>query len=298
MIEGQQKKENHGGAQASTTERLRRIPLAGLRIVLTQPRALMEEIRAPLLEMGAEVIQIPIIRVEPPKSYDDLDDVIMGLNSYDWLVFTEPLGVEIFFDRFFSRFEDLRDLGPVRIAAVGPTTVKKVQALHLKVDVEPEDDLGSVVAAALDKYQNIVNLKVCILRGETADVELPKAIEQLGAIVDDVYCYRYVGEEDLPEDAVKSLEEDGADWIVFGFPSAVEFFHAKFDLHAVLKRFPSTRIATLNPAVTRAVKALGVEPTLEAPKRTIESLVGSIKRVTHGRKKAWEERKKEGEQNH
>ena len=47
-------------------------------------------------------------------------DALLELNSYDWLVFTSPNGVTAFFDCSSKRFQDLRDIGGVRIAADRP----------------------------------------------------------------------------------------------------------------------------------------------------------------------------------
>ena len=65
-------------------------------------------------------------------------DALLELNSYDWLVFTSANGVTAFFDLFFKRFQDLRDIGGARIAAVGPATAAKLRELHLQVDLTPE----------------------------------------------------------------------------------------------------------------------------------------------------------------
>ena len=82
-----------------------------------------------LLERGADVLEIPTIRIVPPTERQDIADALLELNAYDWLVFTSPNGVAAFFEFFFKAFEDLRDIGGVRIAAVGPATAAKLRAL-------------------------------------------------------------------------------------------------------------------------------------------------------------------------
>src|SRR5437660_4308580 len=136
---------------------------------------------------------------------------MLELNSYDWLVFTSPTGVTTFFEYFFRQFHDLRDLGGARIAAIGPATANKLKELHLQVDLMPDEAIGSAVAEAFSQYQTIENLKICLLRAEVASRELPEALEALGAIVDDIACYKTVPEtEDLTGAAAKLLEA-GAD---------------------------------------------------------------------------------------
>ena len=75
----------------------------------------------------------------PTDDKQDIVDALLELNSYDWLVFTSANGVTAFFDLFFKRFQDLRDIGGARIAAVGPATAAKLRELHLQVDLMPEE---------------------------------------------------------------------------------------------------------------------------------------------------------------
>ena len=97
-------------------------PLFGRRIVVTRMRAQASQLSRQLLERGADVLEIPVIRLDPPSGRQALADALLGLNAYDWLIFTSANGVDTFFHYFFKAFEDMRDIGGVRIAAVGPAT--------------------------------------------------------------------------------------------------------------------------------------------------------------------------------
>jgi uroporphyrinogen III methyltransferase/synthase len=205
-------------------------------------------------------------------------DALLELNSYDWLVFTSPNGVTAFFDLFFKAFKDTRDIGGVRIAAIGPGTSAKLRELHLQVDLMPEEAIGSKIAKAFDQYETIENLKICLLRAEVANPELPKALEELGAIVDDIACYKTVAETgDATGEAAKLLER-GADWITFTSASTVEHFHARFDLPGLLKTFPQTKLASIGPETSKVLAALAIKPTAEARQHTIEGLVAVVLR--------------------
>src|SRR5437660_12615158 len=111
---------------------------------------------------------------------------MLELNSYDWLVFTSPNGVTTFFDYFFRQFHDMRDLGGARIAALGPATANKLKELHLQVDLMPDEAISSSIAEAFTKFESLDNLKICLLRAEVPNRELPQALEVLVAIVDDI----------------------------------------------------------------------------------------------------------------
>jgi len=250
--------------------------LFGQRIVVTRTREQASQLSRQLLERGAEVLEIPTIKIVPPTKHEGIVEALSGLNAYDWLIFTSPNGVTSFFDYFFKAFQDLRDIGGVRIAAVGPATAAKLKELHLQVDLMPDEYVASKIAQALAEYETIENLRILLLRAEVANPELPKLLEDKGAIVDDIAWYQTVPEtEDLTGAAAKLLE-DGADWITFTSSSTVENFHARFDLPALLKKFPRIKTASIGPETSKALFALGLKPTVEARTHTIEVLVKAL----------------------
>ncbi len=250
--------------------------LFGRRIVVTRARDQAGQLARDLLERGADVLEIPTIRIVPPTERRDIADALLELNAYDWLVFTSPNGVAAFFELFFKAFEDLRDIGGVRIAAVGPATAGKLRQLHLKVDAMPEEFAAAKVAAAMAEQGSLENLKVLLARAETANRDLPKHLEEMGAIVDDLPCYKTVPETEDRNGAAARLMETGADWITFTSASTVENFHARFDLPQLLARFPGLRLASIGPETSKAIAALGLKPALEAREHTAAGLVKAL----------------------
>jgi uroporphyrinogen III methyltransferase/synthase len=255
------------------------LPLFGKRIVLTRSRGQMAKFSKKLSELGADVLEIPIVKGIDPDNKQDFIDALLALNSYDWLVFTSASGVAAFFDLFFRRFQDLRDLGGAKIAAVGPATAAKLRELHLQVDAMPEEFIGKKIAETLAKHSSIENSKICLLRAENANRELPDALEEMGAIVDDIGLYKTVAETEDYFGAAKDFLEHGADWLTFTSASTVEFFHARFDLPKLLKQFPRMKLASIGPETSKAIRALKLEPTIEAKEHTTDGLVSELLRT-------------------
>ena len=103
-----------------------RRPLFGKRIVVTRSRAQASDLVRELGDLGADVLEIPTIRIKPPQKLAPLREAIASIGVYDWLVFTSPNGVDAFFREFFTRHKDLRDLGAAKIAAIGAVTTQKL----------------------------------------------------------------------------------------------------------------------------------------------------------------------------
>lgn len=251
-------------------------PLAGRRIVVTRARGQAAAFTRRLAELGGEVLEIPAVKRADPENKEAVVDALLSLNSYDWLVFTSVTGVDVFFEYFFRRFEDLRDLGGAKIAAVGSATAARLKELHLQVDVMPEVFLGSKIAAAMEKHSSLENVKVCLLRAAQANPALPEALMDAGAIVDDIGLYQTVMETGDDTGAAADFLERGADWLTFTSGSTVRFFHQRFDLPRQCRAFPGMKIATIGPETSQALAALGLAPAIEARTHTTEGLLTAL----------------------
>lgn len=251
-------------------------PLFGKRIVVTRRTGQAGTFATRLQQLGADVLEVPTIKLTEPTRREDIIDAFLELNSYEWLVFTSANGVTAFFELFFRRFQDLRDLGGARIAAVGPATAAKLRELHLQVDLVPEEYLGKKIVAAFKQYQDIENVKMCLFRAEVANQDLPLALEEAGAIVDDIAIYKTVAETADPTGAAERLLAEGADWVTFTSGSTVEHFHARFDLPKLIKQFPQLKIASIGPETSKAITALGLKPDIEAKAHTTDGLIAGL----------------------
>jgi uroporphyrinogen III methyltransferase / synthase len=251
-------------------------PLFGQRIVTTRARGQGIEFSRRLSELGADVIEIPTIKTVLPTNLQNVADALLELNSYDWLVFTSPNGVTTFFDYFFKAHQDMRDLGGARIAAVGPGTAARLRDLHLQVDLIPEEATAAKVASAFKKFETIENLKICLLRAEVANRELPAALEAAGAIVDDVAVYKTVGETNDAAGFATRMLENGADWITFTSGSTVEHFHSRFNLPELLKKFPKIKLASIGPETSKALLMHKLKADVEAKEHTSEGLIAIL----------------------
>jgi len=252
-------------------------PLFGRRIVVTRTREQASQLSQQLLDLGGEVLEVPTIKIVEPDEKMSVLEALQGLGEYDWLVFTSPNGVNSFFDYFFKAFDDIRALGNLRVAAVGPATAARLKELHLRVDAMPEKYVASKVSKAVAEYESVENLRFLIARAQVANAELCRSLEEMGAIVDDVAFYKTVPETEDRNGAAAQLIESGADWITFTSSSTVENFHARFDLPKLLQQFPDMKTASIGPETSKALSALGLKPTLEAKTHTIDGLVKALR---------------------
>ena len=256
-------------------------PLFGKRIVVTRTRKQAGALSGKLRALGADVLEIPTIRIEPPTQLREFAELVKDAHTYEWIVFTSPNGVDAFFGWFY-RFSDARDIGGARIAAVGPATAARLKEFHLKVDVQPETAVAEALVAALQAETSVENLKILLVRPEATREVVAQELTRLGAIVDEAIAYRTVpetgdgGTGGSPAGRASALERfktEGADLITFASGSSVENF-----LALKLPRPAGLQVASLGPVTSRTLREAGWKVDVEAPAADLDALTEAIRR--------------------
>jgi uroporphyrinogen III methyltransferase/synthase len=248
-------------------------PLSGKRIVVTRTRKQAGALTDQLRGLGADVIELPTIRIEPPTDLRAFAQLVQDAHAYDWIVFTSPNGVNAFFNLFYKLYDDAREIGGARIAAIGPATAQRMKDFHLRVDLQPQDFVAESLVREFRKEGGIENLRVLIARAEKARDLLPRELSALGAIVDEGFAYRTVPETRDDIGARRRLVEEGADLITFTSSSTVENF-----LALELPWPPKMQVATIGPITSKTARDRGLDVAVEARRHDIPGLVEAIRK--------------------
>ena len=241
---------------------------------MTRARAQSTELKAMLEQVGAEIVDLPLLNVAPEVNKEITSEVFAGLGSYEWIVFTSINGVREFLGLFFRGFEDLRCLGPARIACVGKATAEEWHHHHLQVDLVPKKATAENLAQALIETESLENSNVLVVTGNRNRDVLVEMLENVGhAIVDvmQVYSTGFNDLEDTPE--AERFRQEGADAMVFASSSAVESFVEQQGVLALGKDACKPIHCSIGPATSRALKQHNLEVHLEASQATLTALV-------------------------
>ena len=249
-------------------------PLLGKRIVVTRTRKQASVLSNKLRALGAHVIELPTIRTEPPSDLREFAELVQEAHMYDWVVFTSANGVDAFFDVFFKLYDDAREIGGARVAAIGPATAQRVKDFHLHVDLQPEEFVAEAVVKEFKKQESIENLRLLLVRAEKARDVLPKELSGAGAIVDEAFAYRTVLETRDTSGARRQLAQEGADLITFTSSSTVENF-----LALGLPWPKGMRIASIGPVTSKTARDQGLKVDVEARRHDIDGLVQAIREL-------------------
>ncbi len=249
-------------------------PLFGRRIVITRPRVQASRFGELLEQQGAEVFQFPTIETVPVASYAQLDAALDKLSAYHWLIFTSVNGVQYFFSRLRARQQDIRSLGTVRIAAIGPETARTVEALHLRVDVMPEEYRAEALFTVLG---NVNGQRILLPRATIARAVLPQELRAMGAQVDEIPVYQTIRPQNgRPEELRELLKEGKIDLVTFTSSSTVRNFVALFPEDNPSVLLGKTRVGCIGPITADTAREFGLEVAIQPRTYTIPAFAEAI----------------------
>jgi len=265
---------------------LERRPLYGRRVVVTRARAQASGLAKTLRGLGAEVVELPAIRIEPLLESNEVRSAVEMIGEYSLICLTSPNGVRLLFEALGAAGLDARALagskkqqvgqdepavapqpGPV-VAAIGPGTARALAAHGIAADIVPKRFVAESLVEALAEVE-VSAKRVLVARAAEARDVIPEHLSGRGAEVDVVALYETVREEPSPE-AVEAAQS--ADYVTFTSSSTVRNL-----TEALGERFPrKARIVSIGPVTSEAVRDAGLKVDVEAKRHDIEGLVAAL----------------------
>ena len=256
------------GARRDALAWLERRPLHGRRVVVTRARAQASGLAATLRALGAEVVELPAIRIEPRIESDEVRAAVGALHTYALVCLTSPNGAHLLFEAMVEQGRDARALTNATVAAIGPGTAAALAEHGIAADVVPERFVAEALVEALETVE-VSGRPVLVARAAEARDLLPDALAGRGAKVDVVPLYETVREAP-DEDAVEAAQS--ADYVTFTSSSTVRNL-----TEALGERMPSdARIVSIGPVTSDAAREAGLEVHAEAERHDVDGLVEAL----------------------
>jgi len=243
-------------------------PLWGRRVVVTRARAQASGVARALGALGADVVELPAIRIEPRLDSEEVRDAVAGLHSYSLVCLTSPNGVRLLFEAMAAQGRDARALANATVAAIGPGTAAALAERGVIADVVPDRFVAEALVDAL-RGVDISGRPVLVARAAEARDVLPNALRERGAGVDVVALYETVAEEPDPAQVEAA---QAADYVTFTSSSTVRNL-----VTAVGERFPrDARVVSIGPVTSEAAREAGLEVHVEAARHDPEGLLEAL----------------------
>ena len=248
--------------------------LFGKTILVTRSRDQASAFSARLAELGAAVVEVPVIKIVPVEDPAPIRERIKSLARYDWIIFTSINGVARFFGHMSELGLDSRKLSGNKICAIGPATAERLKQSGIAPDLVPEKFISAEVADMLIKAGEVGGKSFLLPRADIAPKNLSEALLAAGAkIVDDIAVYQTVEEDYDGTPGLKEiLEQNKIDLVTFTSSSTVRNFirlAGRFDASAV-------SCAVIGPVTAQTALEAGFKVEIAAQTHTIEGLVEAV----------------------
>ncbi|MCW2988174.1 MAG: uroporphyrin-III C-methyltransferase [Solirubrobacterales bacterium] len=260
---------------------LERRPLHGRRVVVTRARAQASGLAATLRDLGAEVVELPAIRIEPRIDTAEVRRAVESIGEYALICITSPNGAHLLFDALaagegasepdakeVTAGLDARALAGATVAAIGPGTCRALAQHGIAADVVPEGFVAEALVEALAGVE-VGGKRVLVARAAEGRDVLPDALRKRGAEVDVVSLYETVREE---PDAEAVAAAQNADYVTFTSSSTVTNL-----TEALGDRFPTgARIVSIGPVTSDTARAAGLSVDVEAEQHDVDGLLQAL----------------------
>jgi uroporphyrinogen III methyltransferase/synthase len=247
---------------------LERRPLYGRRVVVTRARAQASGLAKTLRNLGAEVVELPAIRIEPTIESDEVRSAVGRIDDYSLIVLTSPNGVRLLFEAMRATGLDARALAGMTVAAIGPGTARTLAKCGIAADIVPERFVAESLVESLAEV-DVSDRRVLVARAADARDVIPEHLESRNAKVDVVALYETVREEPAGE-AIEAAQ--AADYVTFTSSSTVRNL-----TEALGERFPrDARIVSIGPVTSEAVVDAGLKVDVEAERHDIDGLINTL----------------------
>lgn len=247
-------------------------PLSGKTILVTKMRSKSSPLSNALKENGANVIEIPLVKISPPHSYAPLDDTLARISEFKWIVFISSPAIEIFFNRFLLLNKDIRTLSKLKIAVIGEATAHTLKKYGVNYDLMPDD---FTYEALLEKLRPHINKKAPILIPHSTNSKdiLENGLKKLGADITMLPVYQTLSTGNK-EELINTLKNKTIDYVTFASSSAVTNFRSMLGKNFRLPK--SLKIVTIGPITAKACIEATLKNDVTATDHTLLGLVEAI----------------------
>ncbi len=250
-------------------------PLYGKVAVVTRTREQASALSRLLAAAGARCVEIPTLEIAPPEDFGPLDAAIRDLDDYHWLVFTSANGVNAFMQRVFALGHDLRILGPLQLAAIGPATAEALRRYGLVADVVPArfvaEDLAQTLVRRIEPGSWVL-----LARADQARDVLPDMLAKAHMKVHVAPVYHMRLPHGVPPEALPFLEAGKVDILTFASSATVHNFAALVGKDKFQELAKEAVIAAIGPITAATLAEYGLTPQVQPQDYTIPALVDAV----------------------
>lgn len=248
-------------------------PLFGKSIIVTRSRNQSSSLVQKISDLGGNPIEIPTIKIDKIENNIELQNEIINLKSYTYLILSSQNAVEIFFDKLDEMNLDSRVLSGLKICAIGPATENSLKKRGIIADIVPEKFVAESLYEELKDILN-KNDKVLIPRAKNARDLLVNKLNEI-CEVREIHTYETVLDDSKKDEVVDILNSNEIDYITFSSSSTVKNF-IEIIGNDNLDKLNDIKVISIGPVTTETAKELKLNVYKESKKSTIDEMINTI----------------------
>jgi uroporphyrinogen III methyltransferase/synthase len=249
-------------------------PLFGKRVLVTRPRPQAAELLHRLEELGALPFSLPALSVREPDNWTQVDRALADLAGYDWLVFTSANGVHALLNRLRQLGRDLRALGNVRLAAIGPATAAALRSYFLEPDVVPSEYRSESLAAVLKEL--VAGQRVLLARADRGRDVLRAELAAV-ATVDQVAVYSQVDALETGSEAFDLLREGRIGYVTVTSSNIARALARALDAQSRARiAAGEVQLVSISPVTSATIRECGLPVAAEATEYTVAGVIAAL----------------------
>lgn len=248
-------------------------PLKNKLFVSTRPQGQSDELNRLLAEAGAEMVEMPLIKIQPARLSEQEKQVFNRLEDFQWLVFTSTNGVRYFFENLKVAGGNKKLPGSLRIAVIGNKTEKTLNRLGYKASFVNPGIIAEDFAEAF--IQNLKNEKekpdILLALGNLARTIIQDQLSDYARCTR-LNVYQTVAPETVDEKILQDVKNNRYDMLIFTSPSGIHnFMERKGDMPP-----GKIRAACIGEITAQAANETGINPLVVAHSASAKGIVESI----------------------
>jgi uroporphyrinogen III methyltransferase / synthase len=264
-----------GVAMAEQLDTMSRRPLHGRRVLITRARHQVDPLRSELVDLGASVVEIPTIEVQPMPLDDRVLKAISHLEVTALVIFASANAVHIFFQMLLASGKDARALHRSKLCAIGQETSESLEGHGLRPELITAEYTAEGLAKALEGWE-MDGMHVLVPRAEVARDALPSLLANRGAEVEILPVYRAICPTGAGDALLRLFNHEGVDVITFTSSSTVSNFVRAFPEDRLPAVLGDAEIACMGPVTADVARKLGLNVSIVAREYTTHGLVQAI----------------------
>jgi uroporphyrinogen III methyltransferase/synthase len=243
--------------------------LFGHTMLVTRPERQVESMAAKLRQFGADVLVQPAIEISEPRDWKPVDAAIGRLADFDWLAFTSSNGVHYFLRRLLALGRDLRALGGLQLAAIGPATVEALAEYHLTADIQPNSYRAEALAEALAPQAK--GKRFLLARASRGREVLAEMLAAAGGEVTQAVVYESRDVAQPNEDVLAALQAGRITWTTVTSSAIARALVGMFG-----EALRQTQLAAISPLTAEVLTDLGYPPAVVTETFTTDGIIAAI----------------------